>query len=169
MDTKFLDLSELVLENKKKEKYKLDMFLEVLSKCHTTIKRKNKVGQKHMEYIVPTFIPGKPCFDKDALRTYLVKNLKSNGLYVRELNHSKLFISWDETLLDLKQFEQSKEEFLRKYNEDMVTDDHGIIEVTPRLMAMRQKKQRAQRFKMQESRKKPPSVSYMEYLNGKRL
>ena len=57
-----------------------------------------------MYYTIPAFVLGKPKFNVDVLRNYLVWHLRDNGLRVDILDRYHLYISWKETDIDLERY-----------------------------------------------------------------
>ena len=100
---KILDIRELVKEDKKVEDVKLKIFADILSACHGLIRRYNAppYRKKELVYQIPQFIYGKPRYNIDVLRNYLVYHLADNGLKVVALKDYQLYISWKETDINL--------------------------------------------------------------------
>lgn len=162
----FLDLTELIRENKKRENVRLELFREILKKCHATIKNKNKTRVTCMYYEIPQFVPGYPTFDINALRDYLVYHLRQNGLKViiqRDLR--TIYISWSEIDLDLETYYYNQT--MREHQTQNTTGAPGAISIET--MKFRQKRQqelkeeRERRFEYQQSRfAKPSRDSYLQ-------
>ena len=103
---KILDIRELVKEDKRQEDVRLKIFSEILTGCHQLIRRYNAppYRKKELVYQIPQFIYGKPRYDIDVLRNYLVYHLSDNGLKVVSLKEYQLYISWKETDINLAKF-----------------------------------------------------------------
>lgn len=151
-----MDLSDLVRDNKRHEQAQLDLFKEILKKCHNIIKRKNNEGFRHAIYDIPPIMWGKPKYDICALRNYLLMHLHENGLYVDMLpNGRSIYICWDEKVLDLDKFYKHKARIEHEYNQHMLGQNHTVSRDT---MEFRQKKQRElqeqrnRRLQLQKSR-----------------
>jgi hypothetical protein len=99
-----LDIGELVQENKRQEGWKLDIFEDVLKRVHERIKSYNKVRIREMRYKIPHMLLGKPLYDVDILQNYLVHHLRDNGLLVRVLDRTLLYISWREEDINLERY-----------------------------------------------------------------
>jgi len=108
---KILDLEELLYENKRRERNKLEIFEHILKNCHTQINRYNKEHKvKNCHFSVPIMIAGKPPYNFNVLVNYLLYHLKDNGLFARFLPATnQIYISWDESHLNLKRYEHRKE------------------------------------------------------------
>jgi hypothetical protein len=168
-----LDVNELVSQNKKQEGNRLNLFESILVQCHALIKRHNKDRIREMRYTLQPWVYGKPKFDVDVLRKYLIHHLKDNGLKVIELDRYHLYISWKETDIDLSKYVQRK---LQIDNRDMnLYMLEGVS--TPlnpsriQMMKFRQEKQRQlqeerkQRFEVQKERMPPlPDIGYHDYV-----
>lgn len=99
-----LDIEELIGENKRQESNRLSVFETILARCHKLIQKNNRERIREMYYTVPAFVLGKPKFNVDVLRNYLVWHLKDNGLRVDILDRYHLYISWKETDIDLERY-----------------------------------------------------------------
>ena len=111
-----LDIDELISENKKQESNRLDLFKTVLTQCHGLIKRHNKERIREMYYKIPAFIYGKPKYDMDVLRNYLVYHLEDNGLMVKIIDRYHLYVSWKESDIDLDKYMNRKSNIRNRYN-----------------------------------------------------
>jgi hypothetical protein len=156
MDT-LMDLSELVLEDKKKEKTELDLYRQILKSCHNMIRLKNKIGYKQIIYDIPPLLWGKPKYDIDILRNYLVDHLIENGFYVVVRDRHTIYICWDEKFLDLDKFYRNKSRIEDDYQQTMVPSAFPT-NVDRNTMEFRQQKQRElqlereKRFAFQKNR-----------------
>lgn len=168
-----LDIDGLVQENKRQESNRLGIFESVLVKCHSLIKRYNKNRIRDMEYTIPTFILGKPKFNMDILRNYLVHHLRDNGLKVEVLSPCLLYISWKEEDIDLSKYMHRKVLIDNRHSSLYMIDsvsqpmDHDRMN----MLKFRQDKQRQliaerqQRFELQKNNMPPvPDMSYGDYL-----
>ena len=99
-----LDIEELIGENKRQENNRLSVFEAILARCHKLIQKNNKERIRDMYYTIPAFVLGKPKYNVDVLRNYLVWHLKDNGLRVDILDRYHLYISWKETDIDLERY-----------------------------------------------------------------
>lgn len=165
----FLDLTEIIRDNKKQENKRLDLFATVLKRCHELIKRKNTMGLKEMVYQIPVFIMGQFRYDVIALRNYIYDHLLDNGLKVEIRDDQlSLYISWDEKDINLKKFMNRKAQ-LDTANRQMVLDAPGAPEyISENTMFFRQQKQkeleqlRQQRFEFQSKRFGKTNGSYIK-------
>jgi hypothetical protein len=99
-----LDIDELIGENKKQENTRLSLFEGILTQCHKLIQKNNKERIREMYYNIPSFVFGKPKYNVDVLRNYIVWHLKDNGLRVDVLDRYHLYISWKETDINLEKY-----------------------------------------------------------------
>ena len=106
-----INIEELI-NNNKSIKFKEDYFNKVLNKCHKLIQRYNKtIKIKSCHFNVPEYEFGIPLYNYNELLMFLYNNLKNNGLYVKILkDEKKLYISWDEKLIDINQYNKIKKE-----------------------------------------------------------
>lgn len=169
MDT-FLDLEEIVKENKRQESIRINIFKEILNNCFVLIRNKNKLRLREMHYNIPLFIMGKPLYDATALRNYLVHHLTDNGLKVVVMDDWKtLYISWKETDIDLDKFRSRKTVIDNKHrNTYMLGNACDMPSDFTNTMKFRQAKQREiqnnreRRFEYQSSRfpQKPDELPF---------
>jgi hypothetical protein len=158
MGDTFINLEDLVKVNRKKEQNMLNLFKEILHKCHELIKNKNSIGYKHLIYDIPLLIFGKPKYDIIVLRNYLVHHLSNNGFYVEILGNGRsIYVNWDEKYIDLEKFYQTKKIY-DDCNSRLLNGTAGPDNIDRRTMIFRQqqqrKQEREQRFeKIAQSRK----------------
>lgn len=173
----FLDLGELIQQNKDRDGVRLKLFREVLHRCHDLIKRKNKERLKSTKYEIPYFMVGRPKYDQQALSNYLYHHLTENGFYVEYLGERKLYISWDECDLNLTKYHNTKSrldyEFRQKYigGNDQIDQENPLFNISENTMKFRQSRQqqikedRENRFRYQEDRFGPMTGTYSDYKN----
>jgi hypothetical protein len=167
-----LDIDEIVSENKKQEHTRLGLFESMLLRCHSLIKRHNKERIREMEYTIPAFVYGKPKYDIDVLRNYLVHHLKDNGLRVDVLDRYHLYISWKETDIDLARYIHRKTLIANRNRSIYMVDDTeaALPPSKVEMMKFRQDRQRELqrdregRFAMQRQRK--PDSMFGDYLRS---
>lgn len=99
-----LDIDDLIGENKRQENNRLSLFEGMLVQCHKLIKKKNKERVREMIYTIPSFVFGKPKYNVDVLRNYLVSHLRDNGLRVDIQDRYHIYISWKETDINLEKY-----------------------------------------------------------------
>ena len=103
-----LDIDDLIGENKRQENNRLSVFEGILSQCHKLIQKGNKERIREMTYTIPGFVFGKPKYNVDVLRNYLVYHLRDNGLRVDVLDRYHIYISWKETDINLERYMNRK-------------------------------------------------------------
>jgi len=103
-----LDIDDLIGENKRQENNRLGVFEGILSQCHKLIQKNNKERIREMTYTIPGFVFGKPKYNVDVLRNYLVHHLRDNGLRVDVLDRYHVYISWKETDINLERYMNRK-------------------------------------------------------------
>lgn len=170
-----LDVGELVAENKRQESNRLDLFESILIGCHDLIKRHNKQRIREMYYNIPPWVYGKPKYDINILRRYLVHHLRDNGLKVEEseMDPYCLYVSWKETDIDLSKFVKRKSQ-INSRQENLYMIDNVSPPINAQQMKMlqfRQDKQkqlqqeRKQRYEMQKNRMPPmPDMNFQSYV-----
>jgi hypothetical protein len=141
-----LDIDEIISENKRQENNRLSLFESILVQCHALIKRNNKDRIREMTYKIPAFVYGKPKFDIDVLRNYLIHHLRDNGLRVDIIDRYHIYVSWKETDIDLNRYMQRKTVIHTRHNSSRVLDNGTGPLSSPsdryEMMKFRQNKQR---------------------------
>ena len=151
-----LDIDELISENKRQENNRLSLFESILVQCHALIKRNNKDRIREMTYKIPAFVYGKPKFDIDVLRNYLIHHLRDNGLRVDIIDRYHIYVSWKETDIDLSRYMQRKTGIKRRNDSSRMLDNGTGPLSSPNdrfeLMKFRQNQQRLLNNSQQPSR-----------------
>lgn len=164
-----LDIDELIGENKRQEGNRLAVFQGILSQCINLIKKKNKERVREMYYSIPAFVFGKPKYNIDTLRNYLIYNLRDNGLRVDVMDPFNLYVSWKETDINLERYINRKTQIENQHSNIYMLDrgpNHGTIkrdnQERYRMLKFRQERQRElqqqrqQRFDFQRNRMPAP-------------
>ena len=170
-----LDIGELVKENKRQESSRLSVFEEVLKKCHNVIKKYNKERIREMNYTLPHMILGKPKFDMNVLRNYLIHHLLDNGLKVKVITDDVLYISWKEIDIDLPKY-LNRKTIIDNRNTSLYNIEQPNLSInrTPKqvdILKFRQDKQRdmlrerEMRFNIHKERMPQISGTYQDYIN----
>jgi hypothetical protein len=117
-----LDIDEIIKENKRQESNRLGVFEGLLVNCHKTIQKNNSKRIREMNYTIPAFVFGKPKFNIDVLRNYIVVNLRDNGLRVEILDRHHIYISWKETDIDLERYMNRKTQIDNRHSSMYMTN-----------------------------------------------
>jgi hypothetical protein len=169
-----LDVETLVQENKRQENNRLSLFESILVQCHNLITRHNKNRIREMEYTLPSFVLGKPKFNIDVLRNYLVHHLQDNGLKVEMLSPHHIYISWREEDINLSKYMHRKTLIDNRNSSLYQVNDvaHPLMDRSRlEMLKFRQEKQRQlqeerqERFLYQKDKMPPmPDMQYKDYL-----
>lgn len=170
-----LDIHELVQNNKKRETIQLSIFAEILKSCHNSIRNHNREhkDRKEITYEIPQYLFGKPRFDAEVLRNYLIHHLQDNGLKVILTAPWTLYISWRDTDIDIDKYMARKNRI-----------DGTLHELAPNLgLAPLKKDPFVDAFKMRQERQKelqqqrderlsrpsrvPVTMSYEQFLKAR--
>ena len=104
-----LNLNELYRLKEEKIKKKMEIYNSVLKKIHQRIKN---VAENSLEcfcfYIVPNFIFGIPCYNKNDCVQYIFNKLTQNGFKVLYTDPNFFFISWQHIKSTKKSIEDNK-------------------------------------------------------------
>ena len=116
-----INIDELHNINKIRLKKRLEIYDDVLKKCHKKIKKTSLTpkGSTFCFYIIPNYVYGIPLYDINACIVYIVQNLSKNGFYVAYTHPNLLFISW---------FKRSNSiEYKKKKEETIKVDEYKNI------------------------------------------
>lgn len=119
-----LDIDELIGENKRQEGNRLGIFEGILVHCHKLIQRRNRERIREMTYTIPALVPGKPKYNIDILRNYIVWHLMDNGLKVMVLDRYHIYISWKETDINLERY-MNRRTLIENQNKSLYMIDRG--------------------------------------------
>lgn len=91
-----INIDELNKINADRHVRRLEIYDNVLKKCHERIKTvaNSPKGGTFCFYIVPSFIFGIPIYDLNICIVYMVQHLIKNGFQVNYTHPNLLFISW---------------------------------------------------------------------------
>ena len=106
---------ENILEIQKKRTVRDEQLkLKMLSIIKEKINNYAKFGQKNCIYTVPNFLVGEIPYKIESMTKYIIKKLKSEGLYIIKLSDQYIYISWD-----IKDITKAMEEKKNKINKDI--------------------------------------------------
>ena len=97
MSNALINIDELHREKEIKMKNKLDIYENILKKCHFRIKSTAKLisAPNCCFFIVPRYIYGSPLYDINQCIMFLIQSLNNNGFEVLYTNPNLLYISWE--------------------------------------------------------------------------
>ena len=109
-----INIDELHNINKIRLKKRLEIYDDVLKKCHKKIKKTSLTpkGSTFCFYIIPNYVYGIPLYDINACIVYIVQNLSKNGFYVAYTHPNLLFISWFKRSNSIE-YKKKKEETIK--------------------------------------------------------
>ena len=110
-----LNIKDLYTSAKKTELEKYKLFDEVLKKCHKKIKLNADNKKTNCVFQVPPFIFGKPLYDIDELKNFLLKSLKMNGFEIKKLMEYYIYINWNITKPEVKENKKVKKKEDKSY------------------------------------------------------
>jgi hypothetical protein len=91
-----IDIDELYDKNMRREQKSVSIFNKILNRIHKRIltTSRMKYNEKHIWFIVPTFIFGQQMYDQGDCVAHCVGKLTDNGFHVKYMHPNALFISW---------------------------------------------------------------------------
>ena len=92
-----VNIDELYERNQRRDLKQISVFNKILNRIHKriTITARNKLNDKHIWFIVPSFLFGEPVYDQTDCIAYVITKLRDNGFFIKFIHPSTLFISWD--------------------------------------------------------------------------
>lgn len=106
MSNLLLNLDELHAHRDQSEENRLQLFDEILKKCHAKIKKYNAEFKKQeCLYNPPIFVVGRPPYNYNDLIRYLILSLRKNGLKAEwNDDHQSIYISWHRSDINMEQY-----------------------------------------------------------------
>jgi len=95
-----LNMKELYSTINEKTLKRMEIYDDVLKKCHLRIKYNSSLERTYCFYQIPEFIIGVPLYDTNEMRTYVMNSLKNNGFEFLYIDPNWLFIHWGHHGLD---------------------------------------------------------------------
>ena len=74
-----LNMKELYSTINEKTLKRMEIYDDVLKKCHLRIKYNSTLERTYCFYQIPEFIIGVPLYDVNEMKTYVMNSLKNNG------------------------------------------------------------------------------------------
>ena len=90
-----LNINTLFEEQDKKVLNRLKMFDDILVQIHNRILTNSKNKTFYCTFSIPEFLIGKPLYNVEDLRKYLIDSLKRDKFDVLYIHPNLLFISWE--------------------------------------------------------------------------
>lgn len=90
-----IDMKILYETINKKTLKKMEIYDDVLKKCHHRIMYNSGLQRNYCFYQIPEFIIGVPIFSCDELTKYMINSLKKNGFEILYVKPNWLFITWN--------------------------------------------------------------------------
>ena len=94
-----LNIKELYSTINEKTLKRMELYDDVLKKCHSRIKYNSNLERTYCFFQIPEFIIGVPLYNVSDLRNYLINSLKKNGFTILYVEPNWLFINWDFTTM----------------------------------------------------------------------
>ena len=93
-----LDIFSLTESRERKIKSRLNLFEEVLRKCHKKIKSVSETMESKCLFVIPEYVIGMPLYNKDMCKVFLVNTLKEESFDVQFFYPNILYISWEKVV-----------------------------------------------------------------------
>ena len=89
-----LNMKELYSTINEKTLKRMEIYDDVLKKCHLRIKYNSTLERTYCFYQIPEFIIGVPLYDVNEMKIYVMNSLKNNGFELLYIDPNWLFITW---------------------------------------------------------------------------
>ena len=89
-------MKELYSTINEKTLKRMEIYDDVLKKCHLRIKYNSTLERTYCFYQIPEFIIGVPLYDINEMKTYVMNSLKNNGFELLYIDPNWLFITWND-------------------------------------------------------------------------
>ena len=116
-----LDIFSLTQSRERKIKSRLNLFEEVLRKCHKKIKNVSETTESKCLFVIPEYVIGMPLYNKDMCKVFLVNTLKDESFDVQFFYPNILFISWE------KVAKRVDPEMLSNYDSNRTFENRNIL------------------------------------------
>ena len=90
-----IDMKELYSTINSKTLRRMELYDNILKKCHSRILYNSNLQRTYCFYQVPEFVIGVPLYDVIELRKYIMNSLKTNGFDLLYVEPNWLFIYWN--------------------------------------------------------------------------
>lgn len=90
-----IDMKELYAPINEQYIKELQLYDNILKKCHSRILFNSKNKRTYCFYQIPEFMIGVPLYDVIKLKKYIINSLKSNGFELLYIDPNWLFITWN--------------------------------------------------------------------------
>lgn len=90
-----LDINQLYNTSRQKKIKRYELYDDILQIIHKKIKKCADEEDLQCLYVIPEFILGKPMYNFDTLKKYIMESLTDNGFFLECYGKNLLFISWD--------------------------------------------------------------------------
>ena len=92
-----LDINQLYNTSRQKKIKRYELYDGILQIIHKKIKKCADEEDLQCLYVIPEFILGKPMYNFNKLKQYIMESLTENGFFLECYGKNLLFISWDVT------------------------------------------------------------------------
>jgi hypothetical protein len=89
-----LKIPDLFEKKYEKELKRMEIYDNVLVKCHKRIKYYSQYERTYCFFQIPEFIFGVPLYNINDMKKYIINSLKSNGFQIMYIDPNWLFINW---------------------------------------------------------------------------
>ena len=92
-----INIDDLYEKQYQRDIKSVSTFNKILNRIHKriTTTARNKRVDKHIWFVVPTYLFGEPNYDQSDCVAYVVSQLTDNGFHVRYVHPNTLFVSWE--------------------------------------------------------------------------
>ena len=96
-----LNMKELYSTINEKTLKRMEIYDDVLKKCHLRIKYNSTLERTYCFYQIPEFIIGVPLYDINEMKTYVMNSLKNNGFELLYIDLDRCYRITDNSIKQL--------------------------------------------------------------------
>ena len=93
-----LKMHDLFEKSNQKQLKRMEIYDEVLVKCHKRIQYNSQLERTYCFYQIPEFILGVPLYNINEMKEYIINSLKKNGFQIMYIDPNWIFINWGHQL-----------------------------------------------------------------------
>jgi len=129
-----LNINNLYSEFQKKQKGRFDTYQDVLLKCHRKIKLTASNLNTELYFKVPDYIFGKPLYDVNACREFIIQKLVYNGFFATHVGNSIIYISWQKHTHSNNQINNKNNNTNTSYNNNFLKSSSYFKDINNQLI-----------------------------------
>lgn len=115
-----MSLNDIIGMQRKRKIMRSKACNDIFKKVSQRIKHYARFHQSGCEYDIPHIIYGVPHLDREELSSFLENKLQEEGFIVIRTSPTKIYISWEESIIKLAQDQKRERENRQKEHEEFL-------------------------------------------------